>query len=65
MAIILILMGFSVEERLPEDTRECLVQDSAGVFTAYYENNQWHGPVGIERDITHWVPVPKRLDKGE
>ena len=56
----------SVEDRLPEDTKQVLFFWSNRWFElGYYDGNEWHewwynGSICL--DVTHWMPLPDPPD---
>ena len=51
----------SIEERLPEDSKQKIVFHSRGVSFAYYSRTGWFSSIGKShylQTVTHWMPLP-------
>ena len=52
----------SVEDRLPDDTKQKIVFHKRGVSFAYFSGNYWWSSIGGRHSldtVTHWMPLPK------
>ena len=57
----------SVNERLPEDSKQKIVFHSRGVSFAYYSRTGWFSSIGKShylQTVTHWMPLPNPPEKG-